>query len=282
MSSERDTISLDSQVESPSDSEQFDLSTYVAARIFNDAALPPGTPDRLKALIDEQASFAQRLPGTAEWTIGGAGGGSLGVKSKEERKAEVAKESIELMRTVVEQAEREQERLRWDEDMHSFAQVTMSGAEWSQLGDDLHDDSELRRWLVERLKRDGRSADDAETKADEIADVATIMGKPESERTAAERAKMDKAKDDPAFTKIMAELNEQRLNGPDRLEPSAGSDRNARISAYADRSSLNPDAADPHRSALGTTATASMPLTPAAAPSIPASPIPAASAGLNL
>lgn len=210
-----DTVSLDSAVELRGEDTQFDTVTYVTSAIFNLVAFPPNMPDYLRRHIEAEAAFAQRLD-DAGVTIGGANGGPIGEKTKAQRQKEKADEAFEIMTSQVEER-REHERQEWARSQHSLAGTQMTGSEWGELASDLRRNGPLRDWLVQRLLREGGSKEEAKRKAAEFADAATIMGKPQSEWTPAEREKIDRANADPIFRKVLPELQEQRLNGPEAL-----------------------------------------------------------------
>jgi hypothetical protein len=185
---------------------QVDTGTAVPAAFYG-AAVPLRVPFWRAASIEAQAAFIQRLPEN-QWTIGNAGGGALTDKTKEEQEADDNAERLERAAEIFEEIEREQKE--WAETIHSFGHVSMSGEDWKKFGEDLGRDSELRRWMLDRIERDGKSEAEANSITDRMAQIADIMAKPESQRTAAEKQALTTANADPEFQKYMEMADDKR------------------------------------------------------------------------
>ena len=164
-----------------------DAPTITAAevaslRFYSDAAVD--APAEVIAAGEAMAAAMQRLP-EGSMTIGGVGGPNdtlNGITRREMREEEEEQEIKELGIQLAEQ--REQDLKRWREDMHTYAGVTMSGEEWDELGNELSNkDSKLRRWYIDRLKSQGKTAQQAEQLADKVALRMKMNGLPESQWT---------------------------------------------------------------------------------------------------
>jgi phage terminase small subunit len=251
------------------------VASYVAARIFNRVALPPQLSEAMKDLIEARAERELALPGPANFDM-------TARDAKEKREKEADDHTQDQLGWI--QQEQQREREEWARTSHSFGTTKMTGAEWKLLSEDLKDGA-LRQWLIARLMKDGKTEAQAERKADEIADIATIMAKPESQRTPAEHAKMHKAEQDPEFQRIMPELAEQRRGHTAGLDSRGimNGDQTASTTQGADLFASAPDLTSHHRAALAAEKPLDLPRE-AAAPllSREAAPIPAASAGLDL
>lgn len=106
--------------------------------------------------------------------------------------------------------QRKQEREEWAKTKHSYFGANLTGNEWSELADMLGKDSALRDRLIQRLIEQGKSRDEAEKKADEMAKLYRILAKPESQRTEEERRQVEAAKTDPDYTNNTKWLAYQR------------------------------------------------------------------------
>jgi hypothetical protein len=144
----------------------------------------------------------------------------------------------------------------------------MTGAEWGELGDDLSRDTPLRRWLIERMMKDGKSREQAEHKADEMADVYHALAKPESQRTEAETAAVEKAKTDPDYPRYTGGLSKQKglLVADDDKRSSFTRSTPESVEARSDMFASVPDLSSQHKIALAATVPAASPAPSPVAP----------------
>lgn len=250
------------------------VASHVAARIFNRVALPRHLSEAVKDLIEARAERERELPGPANFDMTAREG-------KEKREKDAEDHTQAQLGWIQQERQREQEE--WARTSHSFGTTTMTGAEWKLLSEDLKEGA-LRQWLIARLMKDGKTEAQAERKADQIADIAAIMAKPESQRTPAEHAKMKKAEQDPEFQRIMPELAEQRRSSKTGLEArgTLNGDQAASTTEGADLFASAPDLTRHHRAALAAEKPLDLPREVAARPlSREAAPVLAA-AGLDL
>ena len=168
-SSDESVIKVDEEAEAEKAFEQAGgMSAAITQAFYGEAHI--SGPGWKVASAQGQAAFMQRLPGISDWTIGN-GPGSLSNLTPEERERQQADDDADYLDSLVDLGEREQERQRereeWSRSTHSYAGMEMTGAEWGEFADKLKGDTPLRKWLLEKLKkerqirhqgkRDGRS-----------------------------------------------------------------------------------------------------------------------------
>lgn len=171
MTDDADEVNNDAKEPAP------DMAQAEQILFYQDA--PINGPDWLKDAAQSKANFAQRLPGTSEWTIGN-GVGSLGQLTREEiaqKEKEESAEWFEQFSETIEQAqEQEREREEWAKASHRYAGMEMTGEEWSEFADQLKGDTPLRKWLLEKLKKEGKT----DGKATEMVDQMSLLAKMQS------------------------------------------------------------------------------------------------------
>lgn len=179
------------------------VTELVMAASFNEVALPRGFER-----AHERALIAADR--TGEWsTTNGSGrvtefngfkfvNGKLVDGDEDDEKAEEIAEAVERFDR---EAERRREREEWAQTRHSYFGADLTGDEWGELADAIGKGGKLRQRLIDRLKAQGKTTDEAEKKADQMAEVYRILTKPESQWTEAERAKVEAAKRDPDYEK---------------------------------------------------------------------------------
>lgn len=187
------------------DSATVDMAQAEQILFYQDA--PISGPDWLKDAAQSKANFAQRLPGVSEWTIGN-GVGSLGQLTREEaaeKEREETAEWFEALADTIEQTNREErEREEWAQARHKYAGLDMTGEEWGEFADQLKGDTPLRKWLVEKLKKEGKTEGKANEMADQMALLAKMQSLPPSQWTPEMKALDEKLKADP---KLKGELD---------------------------------------------------------------------------
>ena len=142
---------------------QAGLATYVAAAIFGSTSMPRETPDWMKVAVESQANFAQRLPGAAEMTIGGAGGGPLDVKTRQERQHDAEEDSTEYLISMVERIDHERERqheTQWLTETHAYAGKAMTGEEWHEMIGWFRDAANVAGWEEAMMAETGESREE--------------------------------------------------------------------------------------------------------------------------
>lgn len=244
------------------------------AQVFGAVALPRGLSAAAIAAIETKAALALQLEGAEDFSNLGRGG-SLSNASKRERDDKDAEAALEFAAFVSEKLEREREE--WARSKHEFAGVTMTGAEWGELGEELRRDGPLRQWLISRMIRDGKTSAQAAAKADEMADVYTALSKPPSQRTPEENAAIERAKRDPDFQRYTSQAAKQQFGG----EVSGNGPRDGQSNSVQDRAALftsAPDLSAGYSGALATTVPLDAPKKIANEPLT----APAASAGLDV
>lgn len=272
-----ESLSLDSVVELPNDSEQFDQAAYAAASIFNAVALPKGMPDYLKFAIEAQAERERVQPGPMTAT-------NDTTESKEDREKKATERAAEQAGLIVQAQQREREE--WAQAQHSFGTTTMTGTEWRQLADELGSDSAGHRWLMEYLLRQGKTEEEAEQTARDMKLAADGLSKPERDRTADERAAMQRIEANPESAQIIRDYKDAQEQGfppaAERASKLTNTKQAASTNAGADALDAPfagaPDLSEHHRAALSAATPLDAPQIAAAA--LPA-PQPTASAGLD-
>lgn len=191
----------ETSVDTPGDTRQFDVATYVAALAMNPAAsIPHDFPEWLKAHIESQAAVVRQA--AVEF------GGSLtndpnSPEAKRERE-ERADAAINAQMAILQQ----QERAEWARTPSTVGGVTMTGEEWDKLAKRLRNDDELRERVLTAFQKRGISETEAEARYERVADVAEIMAIPPSQRTAEEKETVRKADADPTFKQDMTDMKD--------------------------------------------------------------------------
>ncbi|AUW58052.1 hypothetical protein C1T17_07960 [Sphingobium sp. SCG-1] len=163
---------------------QPDMAQAEQILFYQDA--PINGPASFQEAAQSRANFAQRLPGTSEWTIGN-GVGSLSQLTREEKvekdKQEADEQFEEIYESMARVHEEEQERQKWAQETHKYAGIEMTGAEWGEFADRLKGDTPLRKWLLEKLKKEGKTETEAQKTVDEVALLAKMQSLPQSQWT---------------------------------------------------------------------------------------------------
>lgn len=214
-----------------------DASTMVLAAVFGTASFPPDMPERIKAAILDRAEQLRNADGSLILDDR--------LRTDKQRRDEAGKDDVALTlwSQIVEDEQREREE--WMHMKSTFAGVTMTGAEWKGLSEDLRREGSLRDWLIEQMMRDGKPREAAERKADEMADVYGAMAKPPSQRTEEEAASIERAKSDPDYQRYTAQLAAQQgradMDNDQRKSVTMGqaSSVEARNDAFASVSNLS-------------------------------------------
>lgn len=147
------------------------------------------------AAAQANASYLQNAPGSELFILPNNGpienlpGGEK--KTEEEKALDAMRENAELL-----QEELKRQRDEWARTESTFAGITMTGAEWSELSDDLKQDSPLRRWLIEKMKRDGKTTAQAEGMADKLSELTHIQSIPKEQRTVEQQLMLDQGNRD--------------------------------------------------------------------------------------
>ncbi|UDF05349.1 hypothetical protein [Asticcacaulis sp. AND118] len=203
------SVGLVSGEQNNKDGQQPDLATAVATAIFEGRSLS----DRFALRASIEANAALNQPGAENLILSKSGPNATLVAEEKEKD-----DREKLSDMAVSYSALTQEQAEWSRTKHEYFGVALTGAEWGELGMRLQTDKRMQDWLVNRLMKDGDSREEAVRKAKELADLATILSKPENQRTKEEQAKVDAALKDPQFNKIMPELNEQRIAGNQKLD----------------------------------------------------------------
>ncbi len=186
------------------DRRQVGAATLVAAASYGIS--PLNVSFAKAAAIEAEASLIKQLDGMENF-ISASSLSSVVVKSRFEQEKEQEEKTLQLVASAVaeieSQRQRELEREEWSRSLHSFGRIEMTGAEWQSFSDALRGDTELRRWLVERARLNGHSEAEAQDIADEVADIGNIMAIPESQRTPAQRQRLEAANNNPEFRNYM-------------------------------------------------------------------------------
>lgn len=197
--------------------------------------------------IKSRANFAQRLPGTAELTIGN-GPGSLGNLTPEERKRKADEESAEWTDVLAEigerkREERSREQQQWDETVHSFAGQELTGKEWAELAESMKKGGKGHDWLIEYFMAKGSTPEQAEQKAKDMELMASGMSKPESERTPEEKEAIEKGKNNPETEDAFKKYREAQSSGfpPLSAENAAASRSDQKTSVDTGNEALDVD-----------------------------------------
>ncbi len=165
------------QIDADEHVEAMDMAQAEQILFYQNA--PINGPEWMKDAAQSKANFAQRLPGTSEWTIGN-GVGSLGQLTREEiaqkEKEESAEWFEEFAETIEQAQEQEREREEWAQAKHKYAGMEMTGEEWGKFADQLKGDTPLRKWLLEKLKKEGKT----DGKATEMVDQMSLLAKMQS------------------------------------------------------------------------------------------------------
>lgn len=171
-------------------------------------------PASFQEAVQSKSRFAQRIPGTSEWTIGNGVGslGQLTLEEIEEKKNEEATEWFEQAFEDVERArEEERKREEWSREEHSYAGIEMTGEEWGEFADQLKGDTPLRKWLLERLKKEGKTDAQANDLVNQMSLLAKMQSIPQDQWTDEMKALNAKLDADPALReKLNRDLKEAK------------------------------------------------------------------------
>lgn len=218
------------------DEALIDIEQAAQTLIYQDAVITG--PAWAQEAAAAKANFAQRLPGTSEWTIG-SGSGSLSQLSFAERQGKKEKEALENLGEMADQIEKaqefEREREEWSRASHSYAGMEMTGAEWGEFADALQGDTPLRRWLVDEIMKKGKSQSEATRQADQIAILARMQSMPESDWTPEMKA-LDRELD--ANPERRKEFDDYLNRGRNFEATSPGNVRDATVSGTKQSSSV--------------------------------------------
>lgn len=177
---------------------QPDMAQAEQILFYHDA--PIGGSASFQEAVQAKSNFAQRIPGTSEWTIGN-GVGSLSQLTREEiaqREKEESAEWFEEFADVIDHIhEQERQREEWAQARHSYAGIEMTGEEWGEFAEQLKGDTPLRKWLMEKLKKEGKTDAKANEMADQIALLAKMQSLPKDQWTDEMKALNGKLDADP-------------------------------------------------------------------------------------
>lgn len=233
------------------------------------------------AAIQSQANYLQNSPEAAPFlNKSSVQGGNYAARNDDDDKDP----ALEAFRAGVEALEqrREQERQLWAQTSSTFGNVTMTGAEWGAFSKDLSSEGALREWLIEKLRKDGKTKDEAEKYADRLAEIARIQAIPESQRTEAERKVWEEAMRDKAARENLELANEHRNElAATKSVPAAAiskGDMALSVSSRADELTNFPNAPDlsgDYKTALAAQSPLDTPKTIPTSPAIEKAPPPA-------
>lgn len=205
---------------------QADLATAVAANFFGPPAIQVSFS--LAARAEAEAEALRRLDGAENFVRVAPSDRPSYLRNRKEEEDDGPSDGTAAAFSSL-QARRQREE--WAQTEHSFGSTTLTGAQWQELGQDLRGDTEMRRWLLEKIQRDGKSRAEAERIAKDVADIADIMAKPPSQRTAEEKRRLEDAQKNPelqGYAKEAAE-HQKRLRGQrserDRAVESGSTDK---------------------------------------------------------
>ena len=114
-------------------------------------------------------------------------------EEKKRKQEEAAEEEFEgSIDRVKAEEKREREREEWSKSSHRFGNVEMTGEEWGEMATLLGKDSPLRRQMIERLMKKGKSKEEAEDLVDQAKRASYLMNIPENQRTEEQKAELRK------------------------------------------------------------------------------------------
>lgn len=121
-------------------------------------------------------------------------------EQKKEKDAEAASdEASEISGDI--QKQQQKEREEWAQAQHSYAGIEMTGEEWGEFSDKLKGDTPLRKWLLEKLKKQGKTDAQANEMADQMSLLAKMQSLPPSQWTPEMKALDTKLDADPTLKK---------------------------------------------------------------------------------
>ncbi|MEC3949287.1 hypothetical protein [Sphingobium sp. HWE2-09] len=191
---------------------QPDMAQAEQILFYQDA--PIGGSASFQEAVQAKANFAQRIPGTSEWTIGN-GVGSLSQLTREEMAQKEKEESAEWFEDFADAIdhihEQERQREEWAQARHSYAGIEMTGEEWGEFADQLKGDTPLRKWLMEKLKKEGKTEAKATEMVDQMSLLAKMQSLPPNQWTDEMKALDAKLDADPALrTELERDLKEAK------------------------------------------------------------------------
>lgn len=167
--------------------------------------------------LDMEVSAFQNQVGSENFIINKGGAiKTIDGKSEDERENKDREAFMNYMSIIAEQRTREREE--WARTQHTYFGATLTGSQWGELGNRLETDTQLQKWLIARLMKDGGTREEAERKVQEFASIASILAKPESQWSKEERTQIDAAKSNNQFNTFMPILAEQALGGDFRVK----------------------------------------------------------------
>lgn len=118
-------------------------------------------------------------------------------EEKKRKQEEDAEEEFEgSVDRVKAEEKRERERQEWAQSTHRFGTVEMTGEEWGEMATLLGKDTPLRRQMIERLMKKGKSKEEAEDIVDQAKRAGYLMSIPENQRTDEQKAELRKLEQD--------------------------------------------------------------------------------------
>jgi len=172
------------------------------------------------AAVQSAANFLQRTSDGALFS-NQTNGPNAGLSSQD--KDDDEDPAVSELREAV---ERQKERDEWAHTESTLAGVTMTGEEWADLSEEVKS-GPLRKWLTDRMKKDGMTDDEAERMADKVAELERIQSIPEALRTEQERKTYSDGKDSAQYQKYIqaSEAGHRELAGePSRIAFAAKSE----------------------------------------------------------
>lgn len=115
-------------------------------------------------------------------------------EDREEKKRKADEDAEEEFEGSVDRvkAEEKREREAWAQATHRFGNVEMTGEEWGEMATLLGKDSALRRQMIERLMKKGKSKEEAQDIVDQAKRASYLMSIPENQRTDEQKAELRK------------------------------------------------------------------------------------------
>lgn len=198
----RNELEVDEVAEADRAARIVSVSDFVMAASFNEVAFPPGFENANRRMLvgaDRYGDFSFTNGGGRVTEINGlrydVHGKPIDDDAANDDAGGLASAADHL------EHERAREREQWATTQHQYFGVKLTGKQWGELADDVESGGTLHQRLVERLMKQGKSHEEAEAKADEMAKIYRILAKPESQWTEEERKRVEIAKADPDFTR---------------------------------------------------------------------------------
>lgn len=190
------------------DGQQVDTATIVAAKSFADFSIK--APFAVVAAIEAKVAQALATPDGELFIRASNITANTAVTAEEKSKAQQEK-FRDGMAVIEAEDKRQRERDEWAKTTSTFGNVTMTGAEWQAFSDDLKGDTPLRRWMIERLQKDGKTVEEAHEFANTMSVLLAIQAMPEGDRTEEQKKQLNEANKNPEIQSILLEAKEKRI-----------------------------------------------------------------------